>query len=153
MMGRLRPALAAEPAPSGAPVSTGNESASPSTWRRWALPAALAGTGLALAGTVGAMVLRHKRISEFNSYGPRTCNANSPGRGAPRCAELYEGGQNASLWAKVGLVSSGAFAATALVLWITSPKPVPAPKEDMHAPVLSLSCAPGVASASCTLTF
>jgi len=144
--------LAATQTTQTAPAATPVELNAAPTWRRWAMPLAVAGTGLALAGTVAAMTVNYTKTNEFNRHNNGTCNSSAPDKGGPECAALLKGTRTATRWRKISLGATAGFAATALVLWFTRPDPLPEPSRAANA--FRIACAPGFGpSASCALTF
>jgi hypothetical protein len=136
-------ALAADPVPLPPP----SIAASPTpSWRSYAFPAALVGTGASVASAITFKLLMDKRNDDFNSFGAPSCTVHAPGRGGSECAKLYDKAESAERWLKISAASAGAFAVAALVFKLTEPE------SGESAP--RLACAPGLgAHASCRLTF
>ena len=89
--------------------------------------AALVAGGLS-AAALGTGIYEHvqwqDRVSSFKA--DATCNLDTPGRGSTACQSLYEDGQRSRTLAFVGYGFAGAFAATAVVLYLVSPESSPA---------------------------
>ena len=86
--------------------------------------AALVAGGLAL-GALGVGIYEHvtwqNRVTAFKYNS--TCDLSSANHGSWACNELYNDGQDARTWSLVGYGLAGAFAATALVLYLVTPSP------------------------------
>jgi len=91
--------------------------------------AALVAAGLSV-GALALGVYEHlqwqDRVSSFKQ--DDACDLGAPGRGSPACQSLYESGEGSRTLAFVGYGVAGAFAATAVVLYLVSPEPSPAPR-------------------------
>lgn len=87
--------------------------------------AALVAAGLSVGG-LAVGVLEHlkwqDRVSSFNKN--LDCDQ-SAGHGSPACQSLYDDGRSARTLAFVGYGAAGAFAATAVVLYLVSPDSSP----------------------------
>jgi hypothetical protein len=95
------------------------------------------------------------RNADFNQHqetGKPSCSVGLPDYGGATCADLYQKGESARFWGKVGFAAAGTLAVTALVLKLTEgnqPETPSKPTNDTR-----FACAPGLGlNASCRLTF
>jgi hypothetical protein len=122
-------------------------------WRRLAFGVTAGAAGLALIGGLSLKVVESQKYREFNAFEqpdpegdgpPERCSVDQPNRGPAGCAGTLAEGQRAGRWGNVGFVLAGAFAATAVVLKLTTPA---------ESSPATVACAPGLAAATCRLTF
>jgi hypothetical protein len=150
------PAFAAEQTPVAAPAAP-IDLKPETTWRRYAFPAALVGSGLGLLTGVGFFVASRGRTDEFNSHNDKMCKLSAPDNGGPGCTDLLNDAHSAERWSKVGLGVAAALAVTALVLKLTEPAETstsPGSRASAAPKPVRLACAPGFGlSASCAMTF
>jgi hypothetical protein len=111
----------------GEPQPTASIQAAASSASSGGMPAgriaALVAAGLS-AGALATGIYEHvqwqDRVSSFKE--DMTCNLDTPGRGSTTCQSLYDDGQKARTLTFVGYGFAGAFAATAVVLYLVSPE-------------------------------
>jgi hypothetical protein len=116
------------------PDHTGDSAPAASSSR---LPWVLTAAGLS-AASLAFGVIEHvawqNKVSSFASMS--TCGTTFPSKGGPGCQSLYDDGQSAKLRAFVGYGLGAAFAATAIILYVTAPSHGAAPAR--------VACAPSV---------
>lgn len=86
------------------------------------LPLVLTAAGLSVASLAFGIVEHLAWQNKVSSFASMTaCGTTFPDKGGPGCQSLYDDGQSAKLRAFVGYGLSAAFAATAIVLYVTDP--------------------------------
>jgi hypothetical protein len=93
-------------------------------WRRAAIWGTAGGAVLGLAVGITAFEIAQKKQRDFNAYRDvhiPMCSRGLPQSGGPACADLLSAANTADTWTTVGLFSAGVLAASALVLWLTTP--------------------------------
>lgn len=106
-------------------------------------------TLLALGLSAGALVLAvyehvkwQDQVAKFKQN--TTCDLELTDKGGTQCQGLYEAGQTGRTWTFVGYGLAGAFAATAAIVYFTTPDPAPATRTvacGLGPTALGLSCA------------
>jgi hypothetical protein len=112
---------AAPPAPAPAPVEALRSTTPPVPMRGWQRPAAWATAAAAAvaAGAFGtAMVVRYRRLTDFNDMG---CGTRELERYPPGCRPLLDEGRSAERWAKATGAAAGVLAVGSALLFMTLP--------------------------------
>jgi tetratricopeptide (TPR) repeat protein len=139
-----RAPLPAPPHPSS-PAPGDDDEASRVLRRRIAWITGGAATAALLFGSIEG-VLWASRANRFNDHvGPapddpnilsKNCGADTPNRGGPGCAALYDEVSSARTLAMTGLIAGGVLAAGSAILFVSSTRPEAAPRG------ASVACAP-----------